>query len=315
MVQTQLPQVLHTYQNFALDSSRWQHFQPRAGDIVISTAYKAGTTWMQEIVRQLIFWDQSGPERTDVDLSELSPWFDSRWWPLAQVLARLEAQQHRRFVKSHLALDGLPFFPEVKYIVVGRDARDVAMSLWNHYTGFKPTAIEHINQLPGRVGEPIPPPPDLSTYWRTWFTRGWFPWESEGYPFWGNMHHTQTWWPYRHLPNILLVHYHDLKSDLAGEIRRVARFLEIPVAEAALPTIMQAVKLETMRNNAERLNARMKEMWQGGAQTFFYQGTNGRWQNLLTADELRLYDETAARLLPPACRAWLEHGRVALEAA
>lgn len=50
----QLPQVLHTYQNHTLDSTRWQHYRPRPDDIVITTAYKAGTTWMQELVRQLL---------------------------------------------------------------------------------------------------------------------------------------------------------------------------------------------------------------------------------------------------------------------
>jgi aryl sulfotransferase len=168
---------------------------------------------------------------------------------------------------------------------------------------------QNINNIPGRIGEPLPAPPlDLYTYWRTWISRGWFPWESEGYPYWGNMHHTQTWWAYRHLPNILFIHYHDLKTDLAGEIRRVA---EITVTEAALPTIMQAVGLEQMRHNAERLNARMQEVWQRGAQTFFFKGTNGRWQDLLSAEDLRRYDETATHLLPPACRAWLEEGRIA----
>ncbi|MEZ4869348.1 MAG: hypothetical protein R3C14_48950 [Caldilineaceae bacterium] len=52
---TELPRLIHTYQNHALDSTRWQHYQPHAGDIVIATSYKSGTTWTQEIVRRLIF--------------------------------------------------------------------------------------------------------------------------------------------------------------------------------------------------------------------------------------------------------------------
>ena len=78
-----------------------------------------------------------------------------------------------------------------------------------------------------------------------WIGQGWFPWESEGYPYWGNPHHTQSWWAYRHLPNILFVHYNDLLADLAGEILRVADFLEIPLSAEALPSIMQAASLET----------------------------------------------------------------------
>ena len=48
---------------------------------------------------------------------------------------------------------------------------------------------------------------------------------------------------------------------------------------------------------------------------FFYKGTNGRWREVLTAAELAMYEEKAAQVLTPACRAWLEQGRVALDSA
>ena len=308
----QFPQVIHTYQNWALDSTRWQHYRPRSDDIVITTSYKSGTTWTQEIVRQLIFLGQDTPQRDSVDVGELCPWLDSRWDPIDVVIGKLEAQQHRRFIKSHLALDGLLFFPQVKYIVVGRDARDVAMSLWNHYSGYTDAAITMKSKTPGRVGEPLPPPPqDIHAFWRAWFTRGWFAWESEGYPYWGNLHYVQTWWAFRHLPNILFVHYNDLKDDLAGEIQRIAGFLRIPLPTEALPTILAAVSLDAMRDSAERLNPGLKAELKDGAKTFFFKGANGRWKGLLSAEELHLYDKAAVKVLTPDCRAWLEQGRVA----
>src|SRR5690606_6664059 len=123
----------------------------------------------------------------------------------------LEAQQHRHFIKSHIALDGLPYYPQVKYIVVGRDARDIFMSYLNHVANFNDDFVNALNGAPGRRGPPFPPyPGDLHEFWRQWITRGWFEWENEGYPCYGNMHHTQTWWNYRHLGNILFVHYNDL---------------------------------------------------------------------------------------------------------
>ncbi|MEZ4617365.1 MAG: sulfotransferase domain-containing protein [Caldilineaceae bacterium] len=310
----QLPQVTHIYQNHNLDSTRWQHFQPRADDIVITTSIKSGTTWMQEIVRQLIFSGQeSAPERDHVAVWDVSPWLEWRMIPCEAILERLNAQQHRRFIKSHLPLDGLPFFPQVKYIVVGRDARDVAMSLWNHYAEFTEGVFAGTNSIPGRVGEPFPlPQPDIYQFWQDWISRGWFDWEREGYPFWGNLHHTQTWWQYRHLPNILFVHYADLKADLAGEIRRIADFLTIPLAADALPPILQAVTLEAMREREGQLNEGMGMSWKEGAKTFFFKGTNGRWQDVLSTDEVRLYEEKAAQLLTPDCLMWLEQGQAAL---
>jgi aryl sulfotransferase len=305
---TELPQVIHTYQNHALDSTRWHCYKPRPDDIVISTSIKSGTTWMQEIVRQLLFLGMEAPERR-----EASPWLEARFRPIDEIVGLLEAQQHRRFIKSHLPLDGLPFFPQVKYIVVGRDARDVCMSLWHHHSNYTPAFLEFVNSMPGRMGDPMPSgPEDIHTFWREWITRGWFPWESEGYPYWGNLHHTQSWWNYRHLPNILFVHYSDLLSDLAAEIQRIASFLEIGLAEEALPAIMQNVSLNAMRDrelSAENRDSNRPQTWKEGARTFFFKGTNGRWQEILSAEEVALYEEKAAKVLTPECCAWLEQGQ------
>jgi aryl sulfotransferase len=311
-ITTHLPQVIHTYQSHILDSTRWQQYQPRADAIIISTPPKSSTTRTQEIVRQLVFLGQDAPERDAMGLWQVSPWLEQRLTPLNVVLTQLEAQQHRRFIKAHLPLDGLPYFVQVKYIIVGRDARDVAMSLWNHYSEFTDVQFELFNNTPGRVGDPLPPPEDIHLFWRAWITRGRFAWVSEGYPFQPNLHHIQTWWNYRHLPNILFVHYSDLKANLAGEIRRIANFLTIPLTEAMLPSIMQAVSLDAMREREDRLNLRMKETWKNGAKTFFFKGANGRWKDVLSAQELALYDAKAAQVLTPDCRAWLEQGWVAL---
>lgn len=311
---THLPQITHTYQNHRLDSTRWQHYRPRSDDIIIATSLKSGTTWMQEIVRQLIFCGkQNAPERDNLALWKISPWLEWNRIPLDAMIALLEAQPHRRFIKSHIPLDGMPFFSQVKYIVVGRDARDVAMSLWNHYLGFNDAVYEGIKNLPGRVGDPFPPPPpDIHAFWRDWITRGWFAWESEGFPFWGNLHHTKTWWEYRHQPNIFFVHYNDLKSDLAGEVHRIADFLEIPLSNDALPSVLESVSIEAMREREGRLDEGMRNNWKEGANTFFFKGTNGRWKDVLTAEEVTLYEAKAAQVLTPECRAWLEQGRVAL---
>lgn len=299
-----LPVVVRRYQNHMLDSTLWDAYHPRPDDIVISTSYKSGTTWMQGIVGQLIFGEQEVPPGS-------SPWLDARWTDQAEKLALLEAQTHRRYIKTHLALDGLPYYPEVRYIVVNRDARDVFMSFWNHYSSFTPAFYDKVNNLPGRVGPPLPPcPEDIHECWRNWITRGWFEWESEGYPWWGNLHHTKSWWEYRHLPNLLFVYYNDLQTDLTGEIRRVADFLSIPVSDAEITGVAEKVSLAAMRRKAEALEG-LNENFRGGATTFFYKGSNGRWKGVLSDDELALYHEAAERLLPADCIRWLEHGRAA----
>ena len=126
---TQTPKIEHTYQNHHMDSTRWNWFTPRDDDIVIATSYKAGTTFTQTIVGNLLFPDGNLPGPATF----ISPWLDMRVFPLELVLGQLEAQEHRRYIKTHLPLDGLSYFESIKYICVSRDPRDVFMSLLNHW--------------------------------------------------------------------------------------------------------------------------------------------------------------------------------------
>jgi aryl sulfotransferase len=302
-----LPQHTRTYQHHHLDSTRWERFIPRDNDIIISTPYKSGTTWMQEIVVQLIFLDRDVPSSQDV-----SPWLDARFQPIDALLSQLEHQEHRRCIKSHLALDGLPYFPSSRYVVVGRDPRDVFMSLWNHYTSHTPQFFEMLNGLPGRVGAPFPPPPDdIHELWRAWISQGWFEWEQEGFPYWGNMHHLQTWFDYRHLDNILLVHFADLLEDPFFEVRRTADFLGIAASDEQIEAVVRQTTLATMRTRGERKDLERESAWVDGARSFFYKGTNGRWKDVLSAEEMVQYEQAAGRVLTPDCRTWLERGHSA----
>src|SRR3954449_10478650 len=115
---------LRRYRNFVADSARWAGFVFRDDDIVIATPAKCGTTSMQMLCALLIFRTPklSGP------LAEISPWLDMQTRPLDEVLAALDEMTHRRFIKTHTPLDGLPWDPRVTYLHVIRDPRDAAMS-------------------------------------------------------------------------------------------------------------------------------------------------------------------------------------------
>jgi len=300
-----LPQRTHIYQNHHFDSTRWDYFDSRDDDIVIATSYKAGTTWTQAIVAHLLFpgVDFSTPP------AEMSPWLDMRVIPLEVVLNRLKAQQHRRFIKTHLPLNGMLYKEKIKYLYITRDARDVFMSLWNHYTGMKEEIIMLMNMLPGRVGDELPPPPDdIHDFWRNWMTRGSFAWETDGWPYWSHLSNVQSWWNFRHLPNIEFFHYNDMLVDIEHEARRMAAFLEIEVPEKAWAGIVKAVSFNEMKNQGELYAPGGGQFWKGGAQAFLHKGTNGRWREVLTDEELVLYDGACSRVLTAECRDWLENG-------
>lgn len=300
-----LPKRSRVYQNHHMDSTRWDYFQVRPDDIVIATSYKAGTTWMQAIIAHLLFPKGDLP----APVGEMSPWLDMRLFPLELSLNDLKAQQHRRFIKTHLPLDGMLYDERIKYVYVARDARDVFMSLWNHYTKHTEEAFDLFNTVQGRVGDEFPrPPSDLHEFWRGWMTRGWFAWESDGWPYWSHLYNVQSWWDYRELPNIELFHFGDMIEDTEREVRRVAEYLEIELPERAYPEIARAVSFGEMKKKGEQYAPGGGEHWEGGAQTFMNKGTNGRWRDVLSNDELALYDAACERTLSLDCRKWLEQG-------
>ena len=301
----QYPRKEKVYQNHHLDSERWVAFEPRATDVCIASTMKTGTTWTQALVANLLFPNQKFPKK----VSKLSPWIDDRSIPITSVLQEINTQSHRRFIKTHLPLYSLRFFPEIKYIYVGRDGRDVALSIWNHYLNYTDEVYKNINNLPNLVGNKFPKPPRrFKIFWRHWCTKGWFDWENDGYPFWSHLSGVQSWWDYRDLPNILFLHYADMKTDLFSCIKKVASFLEIEITSDEITNVQNSISFEAMRANADSYVPDGGISWKGGSKTFLNKGINGRWRDLLAEEELQLYEAAAKKSLSFDCRYWLENG-------
>ncbi|MBV9662666.1 MAG: sulfotransferase domain-containing protein, partial [Actinobacteria bacterium] len=152
----------------AADSARWDGFTFRHGDIVVSTPPKCGTTWTQTICCLLV----SGGTELDRPLAEVSPWLDMQTNVLADIYALFEAQTHRRVIKTHTPLDGLPVDERATYVCVGRDPRDVALS-WEHHMA-NMNLENFLNSRMTNVGlddladmpVPVPPPEDpIERFW------------------------------------------------------------------------------------------------------------------------------------------------------
>jgi aryl sulfotransferase len=298
-------QPRRTYKTWINDSTRWAHYCPRAGDIVIATYPKCGTTWMQQIVSLLIF---QSPEPRPV--LELSPWIEARFiLPVDVMTALLEEQRHRRFLKSHLPFDGLPYYDQVRYIHVARDARDVCMSFFNHCSAFTPQAYAALDAAGPELGPYPRCPDDPRVFWRQWFTQGVVPGARDGFPDLSFFDLETTYWRARRAENLLLVHYNDLQADLEGEMRRIADFLSIAPPRDRWPCLVEAATFEAMKRHGETILARASDLFEGGADRFFFKGANGRWRELMTREELALYEQAARRLTPGLAR-WVEQGRL-----
>ncbi|HYB98679.1 MAG TPA: sulfotransferase domain-containing protein [Candidatus Limnocylindrales bacterium] len=304
------PQREHEYLTLTTDSTRWERYAPRAGDIVISTPPKAGTTWTQMICALLIFQspDFGRP------LSVISQWFDFRGGDIDAIAAEYETQKHRRFIKTHTPLDGLPFYDEVRYLYCGRDPRDIFFSFGNHAENLSDSMRERIMAAAG-MDVPLEFPEDPNESFQMWLTTGATPWMEDGFPFGSAFYHTRTFWRFRHLPNILLLHYADLKRDREGEMRRIARFLDIEVPEEKWPQLVQAASFESMKARAAELAPLSEENgWKDNAR-FFHKGQSGQWQGMLNEESLKLYERLLAERIPPDMAEWLHLGRLGSAAA
>jgi aryl sulfotransferase len=294
-----LPQKRREFHNHHFDSTIWNDFKFRDGDIVVGTYAKSGTTWTQQIVGQILF---NGDE--NVPVAEMSPWLDLRIPPKEIKLAALEAQTHRRFVKTHLPVDALVFSPRAKYLYIGRDGRDVVWSMYNHHINANDTWYTVLNDTPGRVGPPIERTNlEVAPYFRRWL-------ESDGEPFWPFWENVRSWWEIRDLPNVKMVHFANLKSDLAGEMRAIAEFLDVKIDEAKWNDIVSHCSFDYMKANADKAAPLGGALWEGGGKTFINKGTNGRWRDLLTKEDNEAYEARALKELGPDCARWLATGRM-----
>ena len=121
----------------------------------------------------------------------------------------------------------------------------------------------------------------------------------------------RSYWARRNEPNLLFVHYNDMKADLGGEMRRVAAFLDIEIPESKWPAAIERCSFESMRN-VDTESDPMQMAFEGGTRGFLFKGTNGRWREVLTDDEVSAYRCRVAETLPADAARWIEFGRSAL---
>jgi hypothetical protein len=280
------------------DSARWNGFPFREGDIVISTRSKSGTTWAQMICALLIFQTPELP----APLSSLSPWLDWLIAPKEQVVARLEAQAHRRFIKTHTPLDGVPIDPRATYIVVARHPLDMALSLYYQSDNLDRVRIAELTGAPKPAGPPPPPRSKHDSLVR-WISREVEPAEAmDSLPgvFW----HLADAWERRNADNVLLVHYADLSADLNGSMRMIAERLEISVPEPVWPELVDAAGFAQMRAKSDQVIPDPSGVMKDN-KAFFRRGVSGGGRELLSDEEYAVYETRAASLAPPELLEWL----------
>lgn len=235
-------------------------------------------------------------------LAELSPWLDWLTADRDEVYAALEAQQHRRFVKTHTPLDGIPIDPRATYIVVARHPLDLAVSLYRQGDNLDRARIRQLTGQPAPSESPAPRPP-LREWLLSWIDRDVAPAEAmDSLP--GVMWHLSDAWARRAEPNVVLVHYDDLRDDLDGEMRRLARHLDISVPEGTWPALVEAATFDGMRARVDRVVPDRAGVFKN-REAFFRRGTSGAGRELLSGEEYTHYRNRVAEMAPADMLAWL----------
>jgi len=284
-----------SYTGMITEYTLWGRFEPRAGDIIVSTPPKSGTTWMQAIIALLL----SGDPDVDVNPSHNAPWFDNALHNMDDLLARLNAQPGRRQIKTHTPLNGVPIWDDLHYITVYRHPIDVHFSSRKHVQNYRPEVAEFFG-----ISEQTHPS-DPKESFRLFLERD-------------DMDHGSLNTIVTHYlatldcaprARLLRLHYADMSRDLAGVMQRVANYIGSAQTQTALPKLTRAATFANMKANADRFAvAAGKAFWRDDA-GFFDSATSGKWKGVLGHDDLAAYNRKMSDLMDVEERSWLEWGR------
>ncbi len=230
-----------------IDTGIQQRIEWRDGDVVISVPPKSGTTWTMNIVHQL----RSGGDAEFSDVYAEVPWLEFVPRPdcaVDDLVAAFDGMDHsrRRVLKTHSAPGDLPYLepgqgPDVKYLVVVRNP-DEAVASMRPFIQAHADAWFALWDVPKEmiVG------PDFATF----VAESASPMVASIFAF------VAAWWPLRSNPNVLLVHFSDLKRDHEGSVRRIADFLGFDVADAHWPAILEYTSFSWMKAHEEKFELR-----------------------------------------------------------
>jgi len=287
-----LPSQRVRYVGPVTDTDRWRNFHHRADDIFICTPWKSGTTWTQAIVCMLVFGKADHGEKPGV----ISPWVDANFAPMEEYLEMVEAQSHRRFLKTHSPLDGLPYYPECTYLVVFRDPRDMFFSMLKHRDNLTNEDLAFAT---------IPSGEDA---FRKWLDGAFDPDNFDLQSLEWLCHFLKTYWDYKDLPNIHLYHYADMKRDLRGHIQRVADTLGIAITATQLDEMTEAATFEYMQKKGDQFAPMAGlDAWKS-EKGFFSSGKNAQWKGKLTEEDLAAFDRRIREFLTAEQIDWLVRG-------
>lgn len=95
----------------------------------------------------------------------------------------------------------------------------------------------------------------------------------DGQPFWPYFENIKSWWAVRHLPNVFVLHYAELKRDAAGCLERLAKFLNIPLSDELKAKVLEHSSFAWMKKNAQKVTPLNGAVFADGGAEFVHKGS------------------------------------------
>lgn len=285
-----------TVLNHSIDSLRWELIRLRAGDVVVTSWAKAGTTWLQHVVTQMLYGIGGR-----YMLPRVAPWVESPYVP-AQRLEQLESGRSPacRVFKSHLDAKAMPYLESSRYIYVARDGRDAVWSWYQHHRRLRPAVYDAMGKLSGGRFTPLMPPnEDFAVYFKEWL-------DGDGYPLWSFWSHIRSWWELRERSNVLVLHYEDILAEPRKRIVEIAGFLGLTFGAEDVDKLVAMSSKDYMARNINWISPDISLALNGGGGVFF-SGKRRGWREMLSDSEMERYQRTAVRELDTELAEWLAH--------
>lgn len=222
-----------------------EHWTGQKGDVLISSGVKSGTFWLQNIVFLLRSQGRDDFEQ----LTDIAGRCELCSYPAEPLVSRLEEDKRKRKEAAVEGYHGFQFFtahhapgtdpklfgvypeknPDVKYIAIVRNDREVLQSFWR----FLNKMTDEYRAMWGGFPPKMERREDIVQFMVDEIPEVYFG-------------HLKSWWERKDMSNVLLLHYRNLRLEPAAVIRQIAEFLEIPLSDDLLATVLHKSSLEYM---------------------------------------------------------------------
>ena len=258
------------------------NFKPRPDDVLITTAPKAGTTWMQNILHQL----RSGGDPDFERIDQVVPWLELPRDNMTheQVLQQYEAMPSPRIFKTHCTYEQTPGTDTVRIILSSRDPRDCMVSFYHHVMDMTDEAREQSGH--GNMKT-------LDDVFERWMSFGaWY-------------RNVNSWWPHKDDDNVLWFRFEDMKKDIDPVLDSILQFLDWSLSAEQRNKVSEYVSFEWMKQNTLKftMNSKGQSVFKPGG--FIRRGEVGGHKTELNAQQEKAIIDRAYAELEPECIAFL----------